>query len=267
MHNIVEAHAWTYEVIHAIRPQAKVGITDQWLYCKPDLNAGVTRQFEYFHQDWLINALVKGEQDLYISANVHNWHRVRNIPAHQWSPHLDFFGLQYYKSVYPYDYFPVSLTVAFLGGRVDLDLKNANYPHKLLNDMGWEVSPEGLYECLMRYQRLATWQGKTIPVLIAENGTAERVDRNRAAYITAHIEAVKRAQADGVPVLGYLHWSISDNWEWIDGYRPEARFGLFSVDLPTPSPAPRMTYGALAYWCAASGDGPSFSQALAAYGR
>lgn len=32
----------------------------------------------------------------------------------------------------------------------------------------------------------------------------------------------------GVNVLGYIHWTISDNWEWADGYCP--KFGLFSVD-------------------------------------
>lgn len=44
----------------------------------------------------------------------------------------------------------------------------------------------------------------------------------------------------GVPVLGYLFWTISDNWEWADGYGP--KFGLVSVDrannlarIPRPS--------------------------------
>lgn len=44
----------------------------------------------------------------------------------------------------------------------------------------------------------------------------------------------------GVPVLGYLFWTISDNWEWADGYGP--KFGLVAVDrsnnlarIPRPS--------------------------------
>ncbi|CAD6344046.1 unnamed protein product [Miscanthus lutarioriparius] len=31
----------------------------------------------------------------------------------------------------------------------------------------------------------------------------------------------------GVPVLGYLFWTMSDNWEWADGYGP--KFGLVAV--------------------------------------
>jgi beta-glucosidase/6-phospho-beta-glucosidase/beta-galactosidase len=36
---------------------------------------------------------------------------------------------------------------------------------------------------------------------------------------------------NGANVIGYLHWSFMDNYEWFDHYRPEAKFGLFQVDL------------------------------------
>ena len=68
------------------------------------------------------------------------------------------------------------------------------------------------------------------PVLITENGIAEENDRNRAAYIVSHLQQTLRAVQEGVDVLGYLHWSIVDNFEWFEHYNPEARFGLFTVD-------------------------------------
>ena len=39
-----------------------------------------------------------------------------------------------------------------------------------------------------------------------------------------------RAISNGADVFGYLHWSFMDNYEWLDTYRPEGKFGLFSID-------------------------------------
>lgn len=34
--------------------------------------------------------------------------------------------------------------------------------------------------------------------------------------------------SEGVPVLGYITWTLTDNFEWSDGYCP--KFGLVAVD-------------------------------------
>jgi beta-glucosidase len=92
----------------------------------------------------------------------------------------------------------------------------------------WEVYPEGFYKALHRYH-----DRYHLPVLVAENGMATwdlapRADRwTRSAYTVQHVKQLQRAVADGVPVLGYVHWSITDNYEW-GSFSP--RFGLFSVD-------------------------------------
>jgi beta-glucosidase/6-phospho-beta-glucosidase/beta-galactosidase len=48
----------------------------------------------------------------------------------------------------------------------------------------------------------------------------------------AFVEAMHRAIARGVPVLGYLHWSLLDNFEWSEGFH--GRFGLYGVDFDDP---------------------------------
>ena len=48
----------------------------------------------------------------------------------------------------------------------------------------------------------------------------------------AYVEAMHRAIASGVRVLGYLHWSLLDNFEWTDGF--SGRFGLYAVDFTHP---------------------------------
>nr|WP_231708515.1 family 1 glycosylhydrolase [Sphingomonas populi] len=67
-----------------------------------------------------------------------------------------------------------------------------------------------------------------VPVLVTDHGVGTTNDRLRAALIPAAIGHLKAAVDDGVPVLGYIHWSLLDNYEW--GGNDDARFGLFAVD-------------------------------------
>jgi beta-glucosidase len=48
-----------------------------------------------------------------------------------------------------------------------------------------------------------------------------------------YLTAMGRALDRGVPVIGYLHWSLLDNFEWADGFAP--RFGLYRVDFSDPA--------------------------------
>ena len=106
--------------------------------------------------------------------------------------------------------------------------------------MGWEVNPGGLRTLLLRLGK----EYPTLPPLyITENGAAyddavtatdagDRVhDADRTNYITAHIQAVSDAIADGADVRGYFVWSFLDNFEWAWGYNK--RFGIVRVDYDT----------------------------------
>jgi beta-glucosidase len=74
-------------------------------------------------------------------------------------------------------------------------------------------------------------QATGVPILVSEHGVGTDDDTIRANLIPAALAELKRAMEDGVPVLGYCHWSLIDNFEWIFGYKP--RFGLASVDPVT----------------------------------
>jgi len=93
------------------------------------------------------------------------------------------------------------------------------------NQMGWESYPEGLYKVLMRLKKYR------LPILITENGTCTDNDQDRWIFIEQHLQSVARAIKEGVPVEGYFYWSLMDNFEWAEGYRP--RFGLVNVDYQT----------------------------------
>lgn len=93
-------------------------------------------------------------------------------------------------------------------------------------DLGWEVYPEGLERLLV-----AASARYRLPILVTENGLADARGTLRPRFIRAHAQAMARAARRGVPVLGYFHWSLLDNFEWSDGFEP--RFGLYRVDYRT----------------------------------
>jgi beta-glucosidase len=115
--------------------------------------------------------------------------------------------------------------------------------------MGWEIDAPGLLETLTRVHR----DYPELPLYITENGAAfddqvgpdGRVDdRDRVRYLDTHLRVCQQAIAGGVPLKGYLAWSLMDNFEWSWGYRK--RFGLVHVDYPTQ----RRTRKASADWYA-----------------
>jgi beta-glucosidase len=102
--------------------------------------------------------------------------------------------------------------------------------------MGWPVDADGLYEVLVRLRR----DYGAPMIYITENGAAfddeELVDGvvedpSRVAYLADHLQALRRAVADGVDVRRYHAWSLLDNFEWEHGY--SKRFGIVRVDYAT----------------------------------
>jgi beta-glucosidase len=112
----------------------------------------------------------------------------------------------------------------------------------LRSQTGQEVFAPSLAGAV-RYAHAATG----VPIFVTEHGVSSEDDRVRAALIPDALGHLHALMAQGVPVLGYCHWSLIDNFEWIFGYGP--KFGLHSLDrktfVRTPKPSSRI-YGAIA---------------------
>ena len=193
-------------------------------------NTEAAKNFAYFVNDYFINAVINGEEDLNFLNTLQRKNKDSDdfIIHKDWKNKSDFIGLDYYRRVYIYFSKIASLSSArFVGGVPINDLNvETNQPHGILNDLGWEIYPEGLYNLVMQIK--TQWNK---PVFITENGIADKSDIYRAPFIVAHLQEVKHAIDDGADVIGYLHWSFMDNYEWLDNYRPEGKFGLFSLDF------------------------------------
>ncbi|WP_225206695.1 family 1 glycosylhydrolase [Novosphingobium huizhouense] len=94
------------------------------------------------------------------------------------------------------------------------------------NPIAADVSPLSLAGAV-RFAHSATGR----PILISEHGVNTTDDAVRVAFIPASLQALKGAMDQGVPVLGYLHWSLLDNYEWVSGFH--GKLGLASVDPDT----------------------------------
>ncbi|CAM6016116.1 unnamed protein product [Sphagnum balticum] len=106
------------------------------------------------------------------------------------------------------------------------------------SESGRGVYPDGLYRMLLQFDE--RYKKYNMPFIITENGVSDATDIIRRPYIIEHLLAVRAAMDKGVKIEGYCFWTISDNWEWADGYGP--KFGLVAVDrhknlerLPRPS--------------------------------
>ncbi len=138
----------------------------------------------------------------------------------------DSFGLNYYSRDL--------VTLGFKDGRLEPVLSPKS--GRPTNDLGWELYPEGFLRSLRRvherYPRLS--------VLVTENGIADHADRNRSEFIREHVDTLSAAVSEGIPVTGYLYWSLLDNFEWIEGFDP--RFGLVEMDYRDLSRKPRPSF-------------------------
>ena len=113
-------------------------------------------------------------------------------------------------------------------------------------DMGWPITPDALY-----------WGAKFIcerydaPLMITENGFANVDfimddghvhDPQRIQYLKWYLSGLKRAAGEGCPVIGYMVWSLTDNFEWSFGL--SKRFGLVYIDYRTEERTPKDSF----YW-------------------
>jgi beta-glucosidase len=108
-----------------------------------------------------------------------------------------------------------------------------------VNQMGSAVEPLSLAGAV-RYAYASTG----VPVLVTEHGISVDDDAVRAAFIEPSLAGLLDVVEDGVPVLGYCHWTLMDNFEWIFGYGH--RLGLVSVDRETFARTPKPSAGVYA---------------------
>ncbi|MGE5223405.1 MAG: glycoside hydrolase family 1 protein [Omnitrophica WOR_2 bacterium] len=209
--NLTRGHVAAYRAIHAIQPQARVGIVliyqgfqaaKPWF--PPDrLEAGL---YNTIYNNLFLYAFSKGRFPRPL---------LTRIPEAKGA--LDFLGIDYYSRQ----------SVAFNLRHADTGFGRRFYPEgtDISDDGFFANTPEGMYESLKWGRTLG------IPMIVTENGINNADDSLRRRYIVEHIHQLWRAVNNNWPIKGYFHWTLVDNFEWDRGWTQ--RFGLWELDQET----------------------------------
>ena len=190
--NLRQAHVDAYDLIHKNNNAAIVGPAINFVAFGPSHKFNPVEKFLAAVFDFLYNRyflkLIKGKYD-YIGLNYYFYHRINSLA-------------------------PYNKTGGLTG--------NDAPPDADFSDIHWEINPDGLLQTLREISRYRK------PIIITENGLADRADKLRGDFILSHLLMLYSAIAEGIDIKGYLHWSLLDNFEWAQGFTP--RFGLIEVD-------------------------------------
>ena len=243
VHHLLLSHGLAVQALRAVLPAgAQVGIAQSM-----SLPRAASARFKDRFAAWTLkllqlhastDALLLGRYPLALRLLGIDRSAIRPGDLKLIAQPLDFFGVNFYNPQY--------VRAAAAGHAAPLE--EADPPARFeRTEMGWPVIPEGLTE-LLRYLK-QRYGEKLPPIIITENGCAlaDRVgddgtveDPQRIAYLDNHLRALRQAMDAGVDVRGYFVWSLLDNFEWAEGYRP--RFGLVHVDFTSQQRTPKASF-------------------------
>ena len=198
--NMVKAHKKSYDAIRAASKGALISIAKAIRPCMPcEYGLKALNRLSSFIRNFFLN-------DLFMML-------IKD-------EHLDFIGLNYY-----------TVDHVKFGGIFGRDCHEPHHKKEWTNFLKWEICPEGFFTLLMELKKY------NLPIFITENGTCQTEDLEHWRFIQEHLKQLKKAMDKGVPVIGYLYWSLLDNFEWHEGFDP--RFGIVHVDYKTLKRTPK----------------------------
>ncbi len=220
--NILAAHVVSAATIREINPNAAIGIAHNMMAFAPDrmvrsLDRLLARTADRMYNRGIVEAFSTGRWNFLLPPATLVRGRRDDLPKS-----LDVFGVNFYSRLH----LRCPGTERVVGDFAYRDRSGNGF-----SDNGWEIVPQALGPLL------ETAAESGLPLVVTENGIADATDRYRPQFIRSHVGHILYARSRGIPIHGYFHWSLIDNFEWLEGYGP--RFGLYEVDRETLQRRPR----------------------------
>ena len=242
-HNSMRAHGRGVQALRATVPNAKIGYVLAMQPTRPerasDLEAARTAMFavrdrSHFNNSWWMDPVLRGgypEDGLRLFGR--DMPSIPSSDLEEMRQPIDFLGTNIYKA----DTFrtgadgaPEAVPVA---------------PGHPRSGVDWQpITPDALY-----YGPFFTFERYGLPTWITEHGLSTRDqvfldgkvhDPQRIDLMHRCLLELRRAMRDGTKVLGYMAWSLLDNFEWHEGYKQ--RFGLVYVDYQSQRRVPKDSF-------------------------
>lgn len=231
IHNAALAQAEGGRIIRQLVPHARIGTTfscsEVVPFSKKEADVEAAKRVDIllnrlFIEPALGNGYPREDFKFLEKLELYSWKYTKKMHFK-----FDFIGLQ--------NYFPVVVKynpIVPMIKAVQVKAANRKVAH---TSMGWEINPDSFYRIVKQF-----WSYEGVKeIIITENGAAFKDklingqvhDEQRIDYFRKHLQALLKAKEEGINVTGYFAWTLMDNFEWSEGYKP--RFGLIYVDFKT----------------------------------
>jgi beta-glucosidase len=240
LRNLVQAHVEAFYAIRRLQPGAQIGYClDYRLFDPAHSHSPLDRGLARLHETYFVWAALQAAETGRFTFPLH----LLMPPIAQATGAHDYHGINYYtREMVGFD--------ATLPS--DMFVRRSAAPNSVYSDAGRqhiaeEIYPYGLYRVLKSVYRRA--RGNK-PMYITENGVRDAADSRRPQALLEHLAMLHRAISEGVPVRGYLHWTLVDDFEWAEGWG--THLGLVAMDPLTQERTPRKSFSLYGEICHAN---------------
>ena len=215
--NLMTCHAVGYHIIHKYKPNAKVSYAKN---LTPFVPYHKWSLFECIFA-YIINYYNSVSFDVFQTGTVRFLWMKSTIPNIKDT--LDYISINHYYCIY------ININPLGWGQYNGVTFPFLSYGDSIKNDFGWGMLPSSLADSIRWVNK--RWNPKNLSFIVSEHGCADETDIKRKWFLRESLVFLTQLQDDGINLTSYIHWTLTDNYEWAEGTK--MKFGLAETNWET----------------------------------